>query len=306
MRTPLITAGATLAVLALAGCSSSSGHGPSSATAEHGAGLPPAAKAAAGTDRTRSAGGPAETGPSTQQRVLPGPALITIGEVTVRVRSGDDLDSVARRATSVVIAGGGQLTGDQRIEGGAQGQADLVFRILPAKFPSTLNQLAALGKEQGRTVTTEDVTNDVADVNSRVSSQQASVERVRALLSKARNLGEVVQIEGELARREADLESLQARQRVLDAQTSFATLTLHIRGAQAAVAKPAPPARGFLAGLHAGWRAFTAGVSVLLTTVGALLPFLAVAAVLVGLVVALRRRRQSPVATSGPEPAPAP
>lgn len=237
---------------------------------------------------------------------MPGQAVIITGELTVRVHSGDDVDSVDRRATAVVIAGGGQLTGDQRTAGGPLTQADLIFRVLPAKFATTLDQLGALGKEEGRTVTTEDVTGDVVDVNSRVGSQRASVERVRALLARASNLGEVVQIEGELARREADLESLQARQRALDAQTSFATLTLHVRGPQAAAVKPAPPARGFLAGLHAGWRAFTASVSVLLTMVGALLPFLGVAAVLAGLVVALRRRRQSPAAASGPAPAPAP
>ena len=52
------------------------------------------------------------------------------------------------------------------------------------------------------------------------------------------------------------------------------------------------PATGFLAGLKGGWEAFTASVVVVLTAVGAVLPF-AVAAAVVGLPLwwALRRRR---------------
>ena len=65
-------------------------------------------------------------------------------------------------------------------------------------------------------------------------------------------------IEGQLAQREADLESLQAQQRALSAQTSFATITLSLVALTAPVAKPKPADRGgFVGGLADGWHAFT-------------------------------------------------
>ncbi|HET7823328.1 MAG TPA: hypothetical protein VFL10_17535, partial [Ornithinibacter sp.] len=63
---------------------------------------------------------------------------------------------------------------------------------------------------------------------------------------------------------------------------------------------------GFLAGLKAGWTAFTGSVTVLLTVVGALLPFAVVLAlVLVPLVLWLRRRTpRTPVTAQPAVPAP--
>ena len=71
-----------------------------------------------------------------------------------------------------------------------------------------MDRLAQLGDEQTRSVQTQDVTESLVDVESRLVTQQASVDRVRALLAKANTIGEVVSIESELTKREADLDSL--------------------------------------------------------------------------------------------------
>ena len=72
------------------------------------------------------------------------------------------------------------------------------------------------------------------------------------------------------------------------------------------VLEQADDSTGFLAGLKAGWTAFTGSVTVLLTVLGAVLPFAVVAAlVLVPLLVWLRRRNpRSPVAAQPAVPAP--
>jgi hypothetical protein len=130
-------------------------------------------------------------------------------------------------------------------------------------------------------------------VASRVRNAQASVARIRALLSRATKLSDVVLLESEMATRQADLEALQARQRVLADQTALATLTvdLHAEG----TAGPTEPDTGFLAGLAAGWDAFTGAAVVGLTALGALTPFLAIALlVLLVLLAVLRRRRSVP------------
>src|SRR5207253_4209221 len=120
----------------------------------------------------------------------------------------------------------------------------------------------------------------------------------RALMDKAQTLTDITTLEAELSKREGDLESMQARQRSLTDATALSTITLTLLSGDA----PAPVVAhkadtGFLAGLRGGWKAFTAFVDVLLTVLGALLPWI----VLVGLVVVLpwmvyRRRRATPVA----------
>jgi hypothetical protein len=174
------------------------------------------------------------------------------------------------------------------------------LRLDNDKVDGLLRDVAGLGTVEASSRSSADVTAEVADIDARVSNAQASLARVRALMGKATSIGDIVALEGELSRRQADLEALQARQRALADQTAQATVTVRLYGADA----PAPEAEqsGFLAGLSAGWSAFTGTLVVALTVLGAVLPFLLVLgpiALVVWLVV--RRLRRTP--PSAPAPA---
>jgi hypothetical protein len=173
-------------------------------------------------------------------------------------------------------------------------RATLVLRVPTDKIDSVIDRASAEGAVVRVTSDEQDVTETVVDVDSRVKSAQASVERIRALLSEATTIGEVVRIESELARREADLESLLAQQRSLADQTALATLTVTVLAPDAV--GPAPEEEtGFLAGLERGWEALVGVVVVALTTFGVLLPFLAVALIILTPIAAAWRRRRASV-----------
>jgi hypothetical protein len=72
-------------------------------------------------------------------------------------------------------------------------------------------------------------------------------------------------------------------------------------------AAPVPAAEdtGFLAGLRAGWSAFTGALVVGLTVIGAVLPFLVVLGAIGLLVWWWRRRRTTPAEPTTAEPTPA-
>ena len=233
------------------------------------------------TERGAS-GSPSVPGDRTSARVLPnGRDIVYRGQVTVRVR---DVARAAARVEGLVLAADGvvfseQTTADPRRQG--FGQASLSVRVPPAQFSATLDSFGALGRELDRTRSSEDVTTELADVDSRVRSQERSVARVRGLLAEARTIGEVVQIEAELARRESDLESLQAQLVRLEDVTDLATIDVTLLSRSA----PRPPAPdeeelGFLSGLQGGWDALVGILLIGLTVLGALLPFAVVAAVL--------------------------
>ena len=227
------------------------------------------------------------------------PALFRTAELTVVV---DDVPAEAAAAGAAARAAGGAVAGDDRSGSGADAHATLVLKVPPEKMDAMLDQLGRLGHEQSRSSSTQDVTQDVADVDARVASMQASIARVRAILSRADRIGDVVAVEGELSRRTTDLESLQARQRALAGQVNYATITLQLKASRAAA--PAAPAdrSGFVGGLRNGWHAFTATLGWVLAGLGAILPFLLLAAP-VAIAWALRRRRLT-AAPSAPAPRP--
>jgi hypothetical protein len=229
------------------------------------------------------------------------PALIRTAQLTVVV---DDVAGKAGEAEEAARAAGGTVAGDDRAGSGADAHATLVLKVPPDRMDAVLDGLGRLGREESRSSSTQDVTGDVADVDSRVATMQASIARVRTILSRAEKIGDVVAVEGELSRRTTELESLQARQRALAGQVNYATITLQLRARPAAAATPATDRGGFLGGLADGWHAFAATVGWLLAGIGAVLPFLLVA---VPLALAARwavRRSRATAAASAPAPRP--
>jgi hypothetical protein len=224
-------------------------------------------------------------------------SIIYTGSITVRAT---DVNAAASAAATLATGAGGVIAGDERTSDNRRSEAKLVLRVPSDRFNAVLNDLAKLpgGTELKRAVSTEDVTEQVVDVNSRVATAQASVDRVRALLARAGTIGEIVQLEAEVSRREAELESLKARQRKLTDLTALSTITVTLLGEDAPTAGPAEPQTGFMIGLKGGWQAFLASLQVLLTILGALLPwFLALGLPVFALVWLLRRNaaRRRPV-----------
>ena len=208
-----------------------------------------------------------------------GRSIIATGEVTLEV---EDVRNGARRVTDVASAAGGFLA--QQEASPADGVTTLTVRVPTDRFQAVMGELESIGEVLGQRVDTEDVTEQVVDLESRIASARTSVGRVRNLLEESGDVVQLATVEGELARREADLEALLGRQRVLDDQVALATIHVDLRE-PAAVAEDedddALP--GFLGGLRSGWDGFVTSASVVVTGVGYALPFLVLAgAVAVG------------------------
>jgi hypothetical protein len=217
-------------------------------------------------------------------------ALIRTADLEVEIAHGSDVAAQANRAEQIAIAAGGTVFADDRTAGNTP-TAALTLKVPGVSLAGVLTKLSLLGKEKSRRSSTKDVTTEVADVTSRVRSAQASINRLQVLFSRADKVGDVIALESELSQREADLESLQAQQRSLASQTEMATVTLNLTTSASAVApKKHTDKSGFLGGLARGWRAFTHGAGAVATGVGAALPFLVLALLIVGAALLLRRR----------------
>lgn len=222
-------------------------------------------------------------------------AIIATAEMTLR---SPDVIATLDAIELIASSAGGFVSGrdvNSNPDDPKGTRAVIVLRVPTAKLDSVIDRAQEEGEVVRITADEQDVTETVVDVDSRVDSARASVERIRALLGEATTIGEVVRIESELARREADLESLLAQQRSLADQTSLATLSVTVL-APNAVEPPPEDTTGFLPGLQRGWDALVGVVVVALTTIGVLLPFLVVAALVVGPIAAAWRRRHTSAA----------
>ncbi|WP_329052737.1 DUF4349 domain-containing protein [Amycolatopsis sp. NBC_01488] len=264
--------------LVLAGCSSAGNSASSTADSAGGVAKVPAAP-------QQGTGGKAES------KVTPPQAGATDRKLSRSARlelTATKVADVVAQARGIALGAGGytgqESTGDDL--------ATLSLAVPAERLDPVLDQLSHLGSSLvKRELTTQDVTEQVVDVEARLATQRKSVERIRALLSQATSVSDITSIESELTSRESALESLEQQQNSLAGSVAMATVSMTIRS----VAAP-PPAQedrsGFLGGLAAGWDAFLTFGGGLLTVLGAVAPFLLIAVPLAWLGRRLNRRRR--------------
>jgi hypothetical protein len=299
---------AACAALLLSGCSGgTAGSAPDSAAAPETASRAESATAdrAGAAERVRPTPQPKkdEDLASNVQVAQQDRKVIYTASMTVRAK---DVPAAAQQAKQIVITAGGYLAREETSSAErTRASALLEFKIPPARYSEVLG---SLGKDLGRQLRleqgTQDVTLQVADVDSRLKSAQQALDSLRTLLKRADTIGQVLDVEREIAGREADLESLQAQQKELAAQVGMATLTLRLVGPTAVVPDSSEEPAGFLGGLKSGWDSLVAFLKVLLTALGTVLPWLVVVAPVTVLAIVLlrRRRRRQPAAPAAEAP----
>ncbi len=82
----------------------------------------------------------------------------------------------------------------------------LQLKIPVTAYHPTLTALTKLGAQLSFNEQAEDVTQQVADVSSRVASAQAAIKQLRALLSRAGNIGALLSVQDEINSQETALE----------------------------------------------------------------------------------------------------
>jgi hypothetical protein len=228
----------------------------------------------AAADSGSGAGGAKATAPPK----LSASHIIRTASLTVQVKDVPKALDAARTTTE--NAGGyvGNETTTRNEEGSEE--TEVVLRVPVDKYDDVLADLEGTGKLLERTAKAQDVTDQVVDVESRITSQRASVTRIRELMDQATRLSDVVTLEGELSTRQAELESLLARQESLKDRTSLATITLSLseRPVEEATEDDDP---GIVDALAGGWDAFVTMLRWIVVALAAVLPFAAVAALIV-------------------------
>lgn len=101
------------------------------------------------------------------------------------------------------------------------------LRIPALELEAALSELRAMGRVQSETQSGEEVTQQHADLEQRLTTAREMEERFRNVLQqRTGKIGDVLQVEEEIARVRGQIEGMEAEQRALEHRVTFATIDL--------------------------------------------------------------------------------
>jgi hypothetical protein len=217
--------------------------------------------------------------------------IIFMAEMTIVV---GDFGAVEQTMPALVRKHGGYIA-----SASVQGSANMrrsgrwVVRIPVDQFDAFLDAAASLGIPEQRQQTSQEVTEEFVDLQSRIANTRKLEERILRLLeTSSGGLKETVELEHELARVRGQVEQMEGRLRYLADRTTLTTVTLSIREEQNYVPPQSPTFAARMESAFSGSLASLRRTSENLAVWGAqAAPWLAIAAVPgVPVAVLLRRR----------------
>ncbi len=104
----------------------------------------------------------------------------------------------------------------------------MTLRIPEPRLDEAMDLIADLGKVVRRSLESQDVTEELIDLEARLKNLRTLRDRLRDYLTQAKDLTEILAVERELARVQTELESLEAKLKVLRDQVSMSELRVHV------------------------------------------------------------------------------
>ena len=186
------------------------------------------------------------------------PQLIKKAELTLVVKS---IDNSMRDVSAIVRKQQGDILGFQDskpTDPSSRATASMQLRVPAPRLEITLNTLAKLGNVQTRSLTAEDVSDQLVDIKARLKNLRKSEEAVLKILERSGSIRDVLQVSQELSNIRESIERISAQLNNLQNQVAYSTITLNLEAAVSAA-----PADGTPIGLRVqeSWGQATHAVS---------------------------------------------
>ena len=146
----------------------------------------------------------------------------------------DDLDSALSRLNTALAEASGYIQ-DQNIYNGSAyysgrryRSASLTLRIPTDSLDGFQADVASLANVTSSSRSSEDVTLQYVDTESRITALKTEQDRLMELLSQAETMADLLEIESRLTQVRSDLESYTSQLKVLENQVDYATMYLSL------------------------------------------------------------------------------
>ncbi|HCG98428.1 MAG TPA: hypothetical protein DE036_01045 [Actinobacteria bacterium] len=206
--------------------------------------------------------------PALDERVIRNASLelkVTKGRFDERY---DRAVEIAREAGGYVSQSKSNATGTSIASG------EVIMRIPSRDFEGVLTSLKKLGKVKALDVSSEDVSEEFVDLNSRLKHWRAQEAVMLELMTKAKTITESITIQNNLSQIQMEVERISGRLNYLENRTGYATIRLYMAEPQVV---PVKDALGLKAVLRESLKASVKTLGVFLMLVGYLLPLALIA-----------------------------
>ncbi|WP_224269497.1 DUF4349 domain-containing protein [Haloprofundus salinisoli] len=155
--------------------------------------------------------------------------LIRIGELRMQV---DDFERARDNLTEAVEARGGYVS-DTSVSNRGEGnetwsQGRIVLRVPQENYTSMLDAAKSEGEVQFEETKTEDVTDQIVDLEARLENLRAERDRLRELYQQANETRDVLAVQRELSDVQSEIERLEGRLQSLEQRVAYSTLTISV------------------------------------------------------------------------------
>lgn len=108
-------------------------------------------------------------------------------------------------------------------------RVNVTLRVPQAELMSTIGEVKRLGRGTGsEKITSDDVTDEFVDLNARITSQKQLEQQYFEILKRAVTVKDAMEVQKELAEVRTEIERMQGRQQLLEKESAFSTLTVHL------------------------------------------------------------------------------
>jgi hypothetical protein len=176
-----------------------------------------------------AAGGDGGDASQTDGTVASGRSIIRTGEVRLRV---ENFEAARANLTAAVEARGGyvsdstQQVHDRGEESWTSGR--VVLRVPAEEFSSTMTAVENEGRVLESSTSTQDVTDQVVDLQARLDNLRAERERLRELYQRANDTEDVLAVERRLSEVQTEIERTEARLQNLQRRVAYSTITVEM------------------------------------------------------------------------------
>ncbi len=270
-----------LLVLAV-GCSGAGGGAGGAAMEEQAAGAANDASAVEGGAQDNAAGGlGGGAGNGNIWRALPvastGERVIKDGTIVLEISEGA-FDAAFAQVVRTSDRLGGTVAATTTDNSADRPPAGTVTVRVPAdQYEQLLIAMRDVGIVRNRRISSQDVSTEYVDLQSRLRQQQAQERFYLGLLDDARDVEDAIAIQQQLQGLQSDIERIKGRLQFIDDRTAFSTLTVELYEPGGAPVTEPPSGPSLAASWLRARQAFVAVIGAALVTSVALLPLLLIA-----------------------------